>query len=213
MANSTSNIDNLIASQVSKEITANAFFDAASQATRNGRRASTSGGLVWGVYGGNSLVAGVPTFIANSILTLPASSTIFIEAAANTGIVYQNVSGFTPGRIPLYMVVTSATSVASYTDLRAQYTPTKLAGSLAVTGNTGFQSDLSLCDIVTLTGSPTAGFTVTIPVRPWEFTIRNATGQIATFTCGVTNTVAIGVGKIAKVMTDGTDVFRVTADI
>lgn len=212
MANSTSNIDNLVSSQAGKEITANAFFDAASQVVKGGRRASTSGGLVWGVYGGNVLVAGAPTFVANSTLTLPASATVYIEADG-AGTVFQNLLGFTPGRTPLYQVVTGASSITSHTDLRVAGQRRKQAGSLAVTGNTGFQYDLANCDIVTLTGTPSAGFTVTIPVAPAQFTIRNTTGQIATFTCGATNTVAVGAGKTAIIMTDGTDVFRVTADI
>lgn len=118
MASSTSNIDNIIQSQSSKEVTANAYFDAASPATLYGRRASTSSGLTWGYYGGIVRVAGVATVIANGTLALPASSTRYIEANPSTGAVAL-VTSFTAGNIPLYTVVTGASTVTSYTDHRA----------------------------------------------------------------------------------------------
>jgi hypothetical protein len=213
MANSTSNIDNILSNQAGKEITANAFFDAASPATIYGRRASTTAGLVWGMYGGSFIAGGSHLVIANTSLTLTGSSTTYIEAAQDTGAIYQNIAGFTPGRTPLYTVLTGASTITSYVDYRSKNLPGKQAGSLTVTGDAGFQFDLSNCDIVTLTGTPSAGFNVTIPARPFEFTVRNATGQTATFTCGATNTVPIAAGKVAKIMTDGADVYRVTADI
>lgn len=213
MSNSTSTIDNLIASQAGKEITANAFFDAASPATLYGRRASTTAGLVFGYYGGVIAPSGVPILIPNGVLTLTASSTVYIEAAQDTGVVYQNNAGFTPGRIPLYIVVTNGAAAPTWTDVRSLIVPSCQAGTLDISGDSAFQYDLSNCKIATLTGSPSAAFSVLIPARPWEFTIRNATGQTATFSCGATNTVAIAAGMIAKIMTDGTDVHRVTADI
>ena len=119
MASSTSNIDNLIQSQASKEVTANAYFDAASPGTLYGRRASTTSGLTWGYYGGRVRVAGVSTSIANGTRTLSASTTNYVEADATTGAVSHNTTGFTAGRIPLYSVVTGASTVTSYTDHRA----------------------------------------------------------------------------------------------
>ena len=53
MANSSTHIDGIISSQASKEVTANAFFDAASPATLYGRRQSQCSGLTWAYYGGN----------------------------------------------------------------------------------------------------------------------------------------------------------------
>ena len=88
MANSTSNIDAISVSQASKEVTANAFFDAASQAATYGRRASSSSGLTWGYYGGNVVKAdGATVQIANGTLTLTASATSYIVAAKATGAV------------------------------------------------------------------------------------------------------------------------------
>ena len=54
MSNSTRTFDGLIQSQSSKEVTANALFDALSQASTYGRRESVCAGLVFGIYGGKT---------------------------------------------------------------------------------------------------------------------------------------------------------------
>lgn len=129
MANSTSNIDAISVSQASKEVTANAFFDAASQAATYGRRASTSSGLTWGYYGGNVVKAdGSTAQIANGTLTLTASATSYIVAAKATGAVsaattttnWDNATDYWR----MYSVVAGAETVTSWSDLRAigQYT-------------------------------------------------------------------------------------------
>jgi hypothetical protein len=84
---------------------------------------------------------------------------------------------------------------------------------MTITGASAFQNTESNARIVLLGGTPAADFALTIPARPWIYTIKNATGKIATISTGTTPTVAIATGKIAQIMTDGTDVFRVTADI
>lgn len=129
MANSTSNIDAISVSQASKEVTANAFFDASSQAATYGRRASTSSGLTWGYYGGNVVKSdGSTAQIANGTLTLTASATSYIVAAKATGAVsaattttnWDNAADYWR----LYSVVCGASTVTSWSDLRAigQYT-------------------------------------------------------------------------------------------
>ena len=129
MANSTSNIDAISVGQASKEVTANAFFDAASQAATYGRRASTSSGLTWGYYGGNVVKAdGSTAQIANGTLTLTASATSYIVAAKATGAVsaattttnWDNATDYWR----LYSVVCGASTVTSWSDVRAigQYT-------------------------------------------------------------------------------------------
>lgn len=129
MANSTSNIDAINVSQASKEVTANAFFDAASQAATYGRRASASSGLTWGYYGGNVVKADASMAqIANGTLTLAASATSYIVAAKATGAVsaattttnWDNTTDYWR----LYSVVCGASTVTSWSDVRAigQYT-------------------------------------------------------------------------------------------
>lgn len=118
MAGSTSNLDLISVSQAQKETTANALFDAGSPATLFGRRASTCAALTWGYYGGTLLVGGTPTAISNGTVALSASTTNYVEADAS-GVVSKNTTGFTDGRIPLYQIVTGASTVSSYTDKRA----------------------------------------------------------------------------------------------
>jgi hypothetical protein len=123
MANSTTHIDLISQSQASKEVTANAFFDAASQATLYGRRQSTCAGLTWGYYGGTpTLSSGSQATIANATLTLTAATTCYIVALKSSGAV-----SFSTGTTNwndatnywrLYSVVTGAATVTSYTDAR-----------------------------------------------------------------------------------------------
>lgn len=123
MANSTTNIDTIAQSQASKEVTANAYFDAASLATTYGRRASTSSGLTWGYYGGNvTRTDGVLVQVANGTLSLTASTTNYVVADRSTGAV--SVATTTTNWNSqalyhrLYQIVTGASSVTSYTDAR-----------------------------------------------------------------------------------------------
>jgi hypothetical protein len=136
MSNSTTNLDLISVSQAQKEVSANALFDAASPATAYGRRAQTSGGLVWGYYGGAVMASGVPTQIANGTLSLAASATNYIEADSGTGAVSSNTAGFTAGRTRLYAVVTNAAGVDSYTDQRIGVLIAG-AGVTSVNGHTG----------------------------------------------------------------------------
>lgn len=88
MANSSTNIDGIISSQASKEVTANAFFDAASPATLYGRRQSQCSGLTWGYYGGNVTKSdGTLGQVGNSTLALTASTTNYVVAAKSDGAV------------------------------------------------------------------------------------------------------------------------------
>jgi hypothetical protein len=129
MANSSTNIDTISSTQASKEVTANAFFDASSQAATYGRRASTSSGLTWGFYGGNVCLAnGTRALVNNGTLTLSASMTQYIVAAKSTGTVSSSSATTNwddqANYWRLYSVVTNATSVTSWTDYRlaAQFT-------------------------------------------------------------------------------------------
>ena len=115
MANSTTNLDLISSGQAQKEVTANALFDAGSPAMLFGRRSAACSGLSWGFYGGVMLVSGTPTAVLNGTLTLAANTTNYVQASSSGG-VSVNTTGFTG--IPLYTVVTGATGVTSYTDLR-----------------------------------------------------------------------------------------------
>lgn len=118
MSNSTTNLDLISSSQASKEVTANALFDAGSPANLFGRRASTTTGLTWGYYGGYYNVSGVATAIVNGTVALTFSATNYLEVNS-AGVVTVNTTAFTSGRVKLYQIVTNATGVTSYIDLRS----------------------------------------------------------------------------------------------
>lgn len=215
MSNSTPTFDALVQSQSGKEVTANAFFDAASPATLYGRRQSTCSGLTWGYYGANVVVNGVLTQIANGTLTLTASTTCYIEAEPTTGSVSFNTTGFTAGRMPLYSVVTGASSVTSYTDYRlpaADFTG-RLAKAMS-DANTTLTQPEARNDILEFTGTLTAARNIVLPLKPKQWTVfNNTTGGFGLQFIGATGTgITVAAGKRAIVYADGTNIVRVTAD-
>jgi hypothetical protein len=153
MANSTTNIDTISAGQASKEVTANAYFDASSQAATYGRRMSTSSGLAWGFYGGNVLLSGGSlTQVANGTVTLTASTTNYIVAAKSNGAVTTSTATTNwnddTNYWRLYSVLTGASTVTSYVDnrLMGSFTVAPTGGGAAawgsITGTLSAQTDL-----------------------------------------------------------------------
>ena len=215
MSNSTITFDALVQSQASKEITANALFDALSPASLYGRRQSTSSGLTWGYYGGNVLVNGVLTQIANGTLTLTASTTNYLEAEPTTGAVSSNTTGFTAGRTPLYTVVTGTATVTSYTDHRLAVPD--VTGRLAKAmsdANTTLTFAKVRNQILEFTGALTAARNIVLPLKPRQWTVfNNTTGGFGLQFIGTTGTgITVAAGKRAIVYADGTNIVRVTAD-
>lgn len=218
MANSTTNIDTISSSQASKEVTANAFFDAVSQASVFGRRASTTSALTWGYYGGNIVVDGTITQIANGTVALSASTTNYVEAT-RAGVVSKNTTGFTAGSIPLYTVVTGASTVTGYTDHRVLLDPSYLQGKLVkamANANQTLSAIEARCDILEATTTPafTALRDMIVPLGPKQWTVfANVTGGFGLRVIGASGTgITIADGKRAIVYADGTNVVRVTAD-
>ena len=214
MSNSTPTYDPIVQSQAGKEITANAYFDAASPATTFGRRASTCSGLTWGYYGGTISVDGVLTQIANGTLTLTASTTNYLETT-RAGVVSKNTTGFTAGSTPLYQVVTGTATVTSYTDTRLQAVPT--AGRLVLAmsdANTTLTAAQARNTILEFTGTLTAARNIVLPLVVQQWTVFNNTSAgFGLQFIGVTGTgVTVASGKRAIVYSDGTNVVRVTAD-
>lgn len=215
MANSSTNIDAISASQSSKEITANAYFDAASPATLYGRRQSTSSGLTWGYYGGNVLVNGVLTQIANATVALTASTTNYIEANPTTGAVSKNTTGFTAGQTPLYTIVTGTATVSNYTDHRIAVPD--VTGRLAKAmsdANTTLSFAEVRNQILEFTGTLTVQRNIVLPLTPRQWTVfNNTTGGFGLQFIGATGTgIVVAAGKRAIVYADGTNIVRVTAD-
>ena len=218
MASSTTNLDLIVQSQSSKEITANALFDAGSPATLFGRRASLCSGLNWFYYGGVMMVDGVLTTIANNAaaLALTASATNYIEAT-RAGVVSKNTTAFTPGSIPLYTAVTGASSVTSYTDQRAWVQPehiTSMASVAVTTADVTLNDAQSRCSYLTTTGALTANRNVIVP-NNWQGTVfcNNSGAFTTTFKTAAGSGVVVAQGKRSLLLADGTNVVRVTADV
>ena len=216
MSNSTITYDAISQSQASKEITANAMFDALSPASLYGRRQSTTSGLTWGYYGGNVLVNGVLTQIANGTLTLTANLSNYIEAEPTTGAVSFNTTAFTAGRTPLYTVVAGASTVSSYTDHRLAVPD--VTGRLAKAisdANTTLSFAEVRNQIIEITGTLTATRNIVLPLKPRQWTVFNGTtGGFGLQFIGASGTgITVAAGKRAIVYSDGTNIVRATADI
>jgi len=215
MSNSTITFDALVQSQASKEITVNAMLDALSPASLYGRRHSQSSGLTWGYYGGNVLVNGVLTQIANATVALTASTTNYIEANPTTGAVSKNTTGFTAGQTPLYTIVTGTATVSNYTDHRIAVPD--VTGRLAKAmsdANTTLSFAEVRNQILEFTGTLTVQRNIVLPLTPRQWTVfNNTTGGFGLQFIGATGTgIVVAAGKRAIVYADGTNIVRVTAD-
>lgn len=218
MSHSTTLLDLIVQSQASKEVTANAMFDAGSPSTLFGRRGSLCSGLNWFYFGGVMVVDGVLTSIANNTaaLALSASTTNYIEAT-RAGVVSKNTTGFTAGSIPLYTVVTGSATVSSYTDNRAWVQPTYQVNQTSITVTT---ADVTItdaqarCDYLTINGLLTGNRAVIVPDYWHGEVYCNNTGAYTTTvkTSGGSG-VVVGQAKRCILRADGSVVVRITADV
>ena len=191
MSNSTVTFDAIAQSQASKEVTANAYFDAASPATLFGRRQSTTSGLTWGYYGGTIMVDAALAQIANGTLALTASVANFIEAT-RAGVISSNTSAWTPGKIPLYRLAKTMTDA-----------------------NTTLAANEERNEILEFTGTLTVQRNIVLPLGAQQWTVfNNTTGGFGLQFIGATGTgVVVAAGMRAIIYADGTNVVRVTADV
>lgn len=215
MSNSTITYDPIVQSQASKEVTANAMFDALSPASFFGRRASTSSGLTWGYYGGTMLVDGALTQIANGTLALTGSATNYVEIN-RSGSISKNTTGYTPGSIPLYTIVCGASTAWPYTDHRAWVQPkdqTSNASVAVTSADVTLSAAQASCRYLTTTGILTGNRNVIVP-NNWEGIVYcNNTGAFTTtFKTSGGAGIVVAQTKRAVLYADGTNVVRVTAD-
>jgi hypothetical protein len=211
--------DFIVENQAQKEVTANGFFDAGSPAILFGRRVSTTGLLTWGFYGGELLVDGVLTAINNGSVALTVSATNFIEAT-RAGAVSANTTGFTAGRIPLYEVVTNATTTTSWTDRRAWVQPAHVAGLLARAMATDANITLTAAEArnqilrITSSVSLTATRNVVVPLAPQIWVVDNSTtgGQSLQFIGASGTGVTVANARRAVIFSDGTNIVRASPD-
>ena len=124
MADSTTHLNTISASQASKEATANELFDAHSPASLFGRNADLCAALTWGYYGGKYRKAdGTVITKANSTVSLTASATNYILETDGVVSKVTSAPASWPGPLAsdakaLYAVVCDASGVTSYTDYR-----------------------------------------------------------------------------------------------
>lgn len=121
MADSTSHLALISASQSGKELTANALFNAASPSMTFGYDRSNSAGLYWGYFGGrfrkgNGDVVWRPN--GQVVLTGSTFGTQNYIEVNYEGVVSVNTTGFTVGSTPLYTVWTVSAGPSSYVDYR-----------------------------------------------------------------------------------------------
>ncbi|MBK8401193.1 MAG: hypothetical protein IPL29_09130 [Propionivibrio sp.] len=113
---STSNIDPIIQSQASKEVTANNALNALSRAADFARRESTSSGLTWGFHGTPRWYVNAGAVVkANGTVTLTASSTRYVSADRALAVT-ESATAFPANRLAMYKAVTGASTVSSYED-------------------------------------------------------------------------------------------------
>jgi hypothetical protein len=117
MSDSTEPLGTVQQSQSQKETTVNAKLNAVSPASYFGLDEESSAGLRWYYFSAVCMVAGVRTRIPAGYLDLTPSTTCYIEHTTS-GVVSFNTSGFTAGRVPDYRVVTGASTITSWEDLR-----------------------------------------------------------------------------------------------
>ena len=80
-------------------------------------RKATTTGLTWAFHGGSYFSDGVLTTVSDGTVALTASTTNYVEAT-QAGVVSRNTTGFSANQIPLYEVVTGASTITSETDRR-----------------------------------------------------------------------------------------------
>ena len=131
-----------------------------------------------------------------------------------TGAVSVNTSGFTAGYLPLYTIVTGASSVTSYTDQRtlALATNATLAKALSDANATLTQPEAANATL-TFTGTLTATRDIVVPlVGKKQWTVYNGTGQSLRFIGASGTGITVATLKHAVVRSDGTNIVRVMAD-
>ena len=217
MSNSTQFLDLIAVAQASKEVTANALFDAMSPAAIFGRREAGCSGLTWAYYGGwMYTTGGALQQIQNGSVTLTASANNRIEVD-NAGAVFVHTNAnFTSGRLPLYLVVTGSTSVTSWQDYRALPWPIPLFSRAVETVTT---ADVTVtlsarADYIEVTGALTGNRNLIVPANG-QWSIFNSTTGAFTLTVKTASGTGVAVGQTKRciLIADGTNVVRLTPDV
>lgn len=223
MADSTTNLDTIVQGSGSQDVQANALFNASSTAMLYANRVATTTGLVWGYFGGNVTKSdGTQTTIANSTVTLTASTTNYITAKKEDGSVYLQTSttnwNDTANYWRLYSVVVGASTITSYTDEREIGRMTGVGTGLVapVTKTASFTLGSNENEVIC---NGTETITVTLPAASsWvgrkvriktraAFTVVSASSNVKPLDADTAGTaiLAATAGKWAELVSDGTN--------
>lgn len=210
-------MQNWDSAQTSPEVKVNENFQNVLSAQYGARNPVTTTGLTWGYKGGQWPINGLPTTVADGTVALTASSTNYV-GLNQAGVVINTVTTRNPLNIPLYAVVTGAATVTSYTDTRSAAHFAKQAYGIATQAmadaNQTIVQATALCESIVTTGALTAQRNLVVPLVRRAWTVRNNCTGFGVQVIGASGTgIVIGVGKVAIVECDGTNVLRVTADV
>lgn len=207
----------IASNQSSAEVPINENFLNVLWAELGARNPPTTTGLTWGYKGGQLPVNGVPTTIADGTVALTASVTNYV-ALSQAGAVVVTATTPNPLHVPLYTVVTGASTITSYTDTRSAQHLDRLVYGIATQAmadaNQTITQALALCNSLVTTGALTVQRNLVVPLLRRNWTVRNNCTGFGVQVIGASGTgIVIGVGKAAIVECDGTNVQRVSADI
>ena len=217
MSSSTSLLDLLVQSQASKEVTANALFNASSPCMFAARRESACSGLTWGYYGGwvcrsDSIISQIP----NGTLSLTASATnrIYLKLDGTIGVTTGGAAA--DELVILFNVVTGASTVTSYEDYRVAIVPPWLVTKASVdvaAGDVTLSSTARRASYLTVTGALTVSRNVIVPNEWSGYVYINTTGAYTITIKTLAGTgIVVAQGKRAILLADGTNVVRITGD-
>ncbi len=218
MSDSSTPFGSVAIGQGDQATKANSLFDAVSPVAIYGKKYATTTGLTLGYHGGKLSVNGVVTVIADGTLALTGSATNYVEANPSTGAVTKNTTAYTPGYWRVGRAVTGASTITTWYDDRflnfGQQTR-MLTKAFPSDANYTLTAPEAEVDVIKVSsGTITTTRDLIVPIAfPRQWWVVNGNAQSVRI-IGATGTgITIATGKAAKVMADGTNVIRLTADV
>lgn len=204
--------------QANKVTSINELFEAMLPAGDFGIDRDATSLLTFGYYGGELVVDGALTTIADGTLSLTQSATNYVERT-QAGTVSANTSGFTAGRVPLYEITTTTTGISSIVDRRPAVDANAGRCLVDVSGSPSsftLTAAQARCRIIELVGTLSAPATVTFPAIKAFWIVRNNTSGGQTITLQSTDSgsptaasVAVSDTGVSLIACNGSDLLQV----
>ena len=212
MADSTTNLDTVLSTDSDKPTKVNATFDAMSPASVFGRRAASSAGLNFGLYGTSRwYINAAPVVKSNSTLSLTASGNRWINVNRALTISQASGSVFDPDKLGLYVAIVGTSSVSSYEEHRDPHHTVRFLFGDTTKAMSDTNQPLTyveaMCDSLRLSGALTAQRDVIVPAVPRNYFIHaNTTGGFGVRVKTASGAAAtLADGALAVIVCDGTD--------